>query len=201
MMRALRNAALCWCIGLACALAGTQPSALHGGDSRVDFQLRLWWLGQVSGSFHDLRGALRRQDGKLRICAWVPVDSARMASAAHRRELLGADFFAATAHPRIRFISAPLTPSLLARGGALKGHLTLRGQTREVRFELAPMRCTAADPADCRVHLKGQVQRSDFGMRSRPGVLGDTVRLQLALRTCADGMSGCSAAPACFSSD
>lgn len=200
-MRALGKAVLCWWIGLSCALAGTQPSALHGGESRVGFQLRLWWFGQVSGSFHDLRGALRRQQGKLRICAWVPVDSARMASAAHRRELLGPDFFAAATHPQIRFVSAPLAPALLASGGALSGRLTLRGQTREVRFQLAPMHCSAADPADCRVRLQGQVQRSDFGMRAKPGVLGDTVRLQLDLRTCASGRAGCEAAPACFGPD
>lgn len=196
-MRKLHGVVLLWLLWLPVPGGAFAPTALRSTESQVDFQIRLW-LGQVRGSFHHVSGALRHEKGQVRICAQLPVAGVRLASDAQRRDLLGPDFFDAATHPQIRFVSSAVPESLLRSGGVLAGRLSMRGQTRDAQFQLAPMSCAPDRPAECGVALSGEVQRSDFGMRAKPGVLGNTVRLQLHLRTCAVDTPSCPVAPGCF---
>ena len=67
-------------------------------------------------------------------------------------------------------------------GGALHGTLTMRGESRPVRFEVAPATCDQPG-IGCDVVAGGVVDRTDFGMDGWRVAVGDAVRFELRVRT------------------
>ncbi len=151
--------------------------------SRAEFSVRLFWIHTVDGRFTGITGSVQPlPDGSLRVDARIAVASLVMHSARIRRWVLAPEFFDAAHYPGIRFVSRPLSPATLQRGGSLDGELTLRGTTRPVRFELAPAQCARLASSACLITARGQVRRSDFGMTGHHTVLSDTVTLALLIR-------------------
>lgn len=141
--------------------------------------MRLLWVHTIHGRFTHVSGSLQpRADGRVVVDAQVAVDSLTMDSPHLRRWVLAGEFFDAAHYPTLRFVSAPVVRTTLTTGGTLAGQLTLRGVTRPVQLELAPAQC-AADA--CTIDAHGEVQRSDFGMRSHHAVLSDRVALTLSI--------------------
>lgn len=172
------------------ALALTAAPALHAADYRIDparshaeFGVRLLWLSQVTGSFERIDGEVTlsaRRDQAV-VDARIAVDSIQMSSERFRRWVLAPEFFDVARYPVIHFVSEPVPLASLERGGELYGTLTLRGVSRPARFELLPSSCPLEQPQACRIEVRGDIQRSDFGMTGHRTALSDQVRLGLLI--------------------
>jgi len=180
----VQRAAACLVLALAAA------STLHAADYRIDparshaeFGVRLLWLTQVTGSFERIDGEVTlsgRRDVAV-VDAHIAVDSIRMSSERFRRWVMAPEFFDAEHYPTIHFVSEPVPVASLEHGGELFGTLTLRGISRPARFELLPSPCPLEQPSDCRIEVRGDIQRSDFGMTGHRTALSNQVRLGLII--------------------
>lgn len=180
--------------GAALALLALAASPLHAQDSRyetisidaqhshADFTVKVMWLFDTSGRFAGLEGDVRidRFRSQAVVSARIAVASVRMEGRGNEEWVKSPEFFDAVAWPEILFVSENFPLLRLERGGDLPGRLTVRGITRPVTFTLLPSACTAPG-RDCPIEARGAIQRSDFGMRSRRGVVSDRVRLSLSI--------------------
>ncbi|WP_266168595.1 YceI family protein [Dyella subtropica] len=173
---------------LAPVLLATSP--LHAADYRIDplrshadFGVRLLWLSQVSGRFEQISGdvTLGAQHDMAVVDAHIVVNSIRMDSNRVRRWVLAPEFFDVEHYPTIHFVSEPMPLTALEQGGDLLGSLTLRGVTRPAHFRLLPSRCSPNALQQCRIEVRGDIQRSDFGMTGRRATLSDQVSLGLVI--------------------
>lgn len=161
------------------------PRVLHIDDagSHVDFSVRLLWIHRIDGRFGDVRGTVSGNGhGQARVDAWIDVGSAQMPSARDTRWLLSPDFFDVQRYPRIHFVSQPTALHVLRDGGSLRGDLTLRGVTRPVQFRMQPSRCLQPGVDHCSIRVRGRIDRVDFGMHRRRGLISDTVHLVVVIR-------------------
>ena len=159
--------------------------------SRVQFWVRIFGVVPLAGSFPKIAGAITidAADGTARVEADVAAGAVTMRRPSHEDWAKSDEFFDADAHPTIRFESEPFPLSRLDGGGAIQGSLTVRGITRPVGFAIERARCTgviAADAAEgaarlCRVELAGSIDRSEFGMQTRGGTLGNRVSLRFEI--------------------
>ena len=179
-----------WRAAVPLALALAAASTLHAADYRIDpmrshaeFGVRLLWLSQVTGSFERIDGdvTLSAKRDQAVVDARIAVDSIHMSSERFRRWVLAPEFFDVERYPSIRFVSEPVPVAALERGGKLFGTLTLRGVSRPAHFELLPSPCPLERPQDCRIEVRGDIQRSDFGMTGHRTALSDQVRLGLVI--------------------
>lgn len=154
---------------------------IDAANSEAGFRVRLFKVLPLAGRFERLGGSITidRARGQGRVDATLHADSVRMPNPAHDGWVRSDEFFAAAAHPQIRFRSAPFALDLLEAGGELAGVLTLRGITRDVSFAVEPSHCEPRRDARCTIEVRGQVSRSAFGMASRPGTVSDRVFLRL----------------------
>lgn len=90
-------------------------------------------------------------------------------------------FLAVNRHPQIRFESAPFDDAVLHQGGAVRGHLTLRGLRRPVSFLLLPSEC-ARPGLDCDLQVHGRVSRKAFGMSAYRALVRDEVDVRFRMR-------------------
>jgi len=166
------------------------PVAAAAADYRIDsarshaeFSVRLLWVRQVGGRFTHIEGdvTLNPLRDTAVVRATVDVNSVAMSSARLRRWVLDPEFFDVRLFPTIQFVSAPLPVRALDQGGDLPGWLTLRGVTRPVQFRLEPAACTLRHDAACQIEVRGQVQRSDYGMNGHRTAVSDTVDLGLLI--------------------
>lgn len=165
------------------------PGVGHPADLRIDpsrshaeFSVRLLWLHTIHGRFGGMAGTVRPDGhGALTVDASIAVQSLQMDSARFRGWVLAPEFFDAANHPVIHFVSGPVAPATLERGGSLDGQLTLRDTTRPVHFELLPARCPHGDAAPCLIEARGSVRRSEFGMTGHRAVLSNAVNLGLLI--------------------
>jgi len=172
------------------ALLLLPPAAASAADYRIDsarshaeFSVRLLWVRQIAGRFTHIVGdvTLNPLRDMAVVQATVDVDSVAMSSARLRRWVLDPEFFDARRFPSIRFVSAPLAVGALDQGGALPGWLTLRGVTRPVQFRLEPASCTLRRDTVCRIEVRGQIRRSDYGMNAHRTAVSDNVDLGLMI--------------------
>jgi polyisoprenoid-binding protein YceI len=92
-----------------------------------------------------------------------------------------AEFFDVEKHPEIVFESEPFPLATLELGGDIMGKLTVRGVTKDTRWNLAPSECPGRAAIDCAVVADGSIQRSEFGMTTRRATLADKVRLHFRI--------------------
>ena len=90
-------------------------------------------------------------------------------------------FLAVNRYPRIRFESAAFADGVLHQGGAIAGHLTLRGLRRPVSFLLLPSAC-ARPGLDCELQVHGRVSRKAFGMSAYRVLVRDEVDVRFRMR-------------------
>jgi polyisoprenoid-binding protein YceI len=147
----------------------------------VDSQFR-----EVSGTFGEFRGGLALgipddSDGQTMVV--VKTASLETDHAAIDSLIKGKRFFDAENFPQILFVSSGFEWTG-ERSAILTGNLTLRGQTRPVRFdvELTNISEDLAGETDV-VLFKAttSIHRSDFGMDTLSSLVSDTVRLCLSV--------------------
>lgn len=156
--------------------------SIDSGRSHADFTVRVMWLFDTGGRFAGLEGEVHIDHFRSQavVHARIAVDSVRMSGRGNEEWVKSPEFFDAAEWPEIRFDSDRFPLQRLERGGDLPGRLTVRGITRPMTFTLLPSGCPAPGRA-CPIEARGEIQRSDFGMRSRRGVVSDRVRLSLSI--------------------
>ena len=174
--------------------SGTVRWRIEARESRVQFWVRLFGLVPLTGYFPSIDGAILVDAAadRARVEADVAAGAVRMTRDAHTQWARSPEFFDAASHPTIRFESDAFPLARLATGGAIQGRLSLRGKTRPVAFRIERARCdgiaaprpeTVVDSRRCRVELAGAIDRSEFGMRTRGGTVGNRVRLRFHIAT------------------
>lgn len=165
------------------AATGSIDYHIDPASSQAMFRVRVFWLEKVKGHFTRVDGDVAPgpdRDSWV-VNATIPVDSVTMPSSRLRQWVLAPSFFDAQHHPIIHFVSDPFARDELDRGGTLTGYLTLRGVTAPVQFAVQPAHCNASTPEPCRIMLRGNLQRSTFGMTSDRVALSDSVDLNLSI--------------------
>jgi polyisoprenoid-binding protein YceI len=173
---------------VALLLAALAPAAramdyrINATRSDAEFGVRLLWLQTITGHFTQITGEVTLDSrGLATVDARITASSIRMASDRLRRWVMAPDFFDAVQYPTIRFLSQPITFSMLTTGGVLQGQLTLRGITQPMRFELLPAHCTPSERQTCLIEARGSLSRSAFGMAAHRTALSDQVQLGLLI--------------------
>lgn len=128
--------------------------------------------GELSGAAASGWTVQVRLDGR-----GLKVDGPRWMERATRSDA----FLAVDRYPAIRFASDAFDDHVLHAGGALPGHLTLRGLTRPVSLRLLPSDC-ARPGQDCDIHVQGELSRKDFGMTAYRAFLRDGVEVHFRVR-------------------
>lgn len=151
-------------------------------QSAASFRVRLFALLPLGGGFSHFGGSIRvdRARHTARVEATLDTDSVVMPNPDHTLWVRSPEFFDAARYPTIRFRSRAFPLERLAEGGEIDGRLTLRGQTRAVRFSIEPTRCDMAGDAACAVEVVGAIKRSAFGMKTRRAV-SDRVTLRFTI--------------------
>ena len=158
------------------------PLVFDPSTSHASFRVRMRLLRDAVGTFLDVSGELQPEGNRQRV--FVEVDGRRLKIAGPAwmdRVTRSADFLDVEAHPQIRFRSAPFAPKLLRDGGAMTGELTLRGQTRPVKFAVLPAGC--AEPGrGCEIQVRGKVSRQAFGMTAYRLSVRDAVEFEFRVK-------------------
>lgn len=153
------------------------------GRSQAVFKVGMRLPLRVEGRFDRAEGELLRLAGsRFRVHARLDGRGLRMKGPEWLRRLtLSEDFLDVRRHPDIRFDSIDTDADLLHAGGRLQGQLQLRGQRREVDFELLPARCERPG-SDCDIQVVGRLNRHDFGMRAYRLSVRDEVSFEFRIR-------------------
>lgn len=173
-------------LGLATLLAsGALYAATFNVDkshSNVGFKVKHMMVSNVVGNFKDFSGTIE-YDEKTKtlksINGIVAVASINTENAKRDKHLRADDFFAAEQFPQIKFESTKID------GDELIGKFTLRGVTKEVKFELENNGTIVNHRGKTVVGLSlyGKINRKDYGVRYNKVLetgglaVGDTVRL------------------------
>lgn len=151
--------------------------------SDIRFELAALRIVPVRGSFDRFGGRVWRDpdDGFLRVEIRIEAESLAMDSERYRDWARSAEFFHVRRYPLIMFRSAPIQWEVLLQGGELAGMLTLRGIERDARFHIIPHDCPSLS-ASCELRVTGEINRRQFGMRSRRLTLSSQVHLDMRFR-------------------
>ena len=150
--------------------------------SHAEFSLRAMLLMAVRGQFTTVSGSIRID--RERNLGWVDarIDARLIEMGSGDREewARSGEFFDSARHPEIRFISDPISRTLLREGGPLRGRLSLRSIDRILDLTVLPADCDQPG-RECPLHVQGSISRSEFGMNSKRAVLSDKVTLELSV--------------------
>jgi polyisoprenoid-binding protein YceI len=161
--------------------------AIDGGHSNVLFRVTHLGVAPFWGRFNQVEGqvTLDAEDlSKSKVSIVIPVDSVDSNSADRDGHLKSPDFFSAKEFPELTFESTKVSQ---ARDGVLRvtGDLTMLGESNEVSFDAHQIGHGERGRFGYRAGYEADftVTRSDFGMDFMVGMLGDEVRLIVALET------------------
>jgi len=187
MVRRRLNFALVVAAGVAASLVRAQETSeksnvesiqLDGARSLAEFSVKVAWLVPVHGRFGKVHGTVEadRFRNQAIVDARIDANAVEMSKQSYEDWVKSDEFFDVAEHPEIRFISESFPLQRLRKGGQLSGKLTIRGIEQPASFRLDAAECDR--PAyDCAIRVDGSIHRSDFGMRSKRGMLSDKVDL------------------------
>lgn len=164
--------------------AGLPLEVKFGRASSVQFHVSIFGVFKKRGSFTQMRGALSVQANSARVSARIKTASARMKSPSDVALLKSPAYFDAARFPEIVFQSDSFPISTLRHGGQISGKLTVRGVSQQQSFVLTTKPCAnafAQTPWRCAFEVSGTLNRSEFGMKARRGVVSDAVELTLSI--------------------
>ena len=156
-------------------------------DSQIRFELAALGVVPIRGTFDRFTGEIWHEAGEdsLRVVVRIDATSLSMPSGRYRDWARSPEFFHVDRYPEISFTSDPIGWGLLAEGGVLHGRLTVRGEVRDVEFEIAPGGCRKS-ARTCELHVSGEINRTRFGMRSRRLALSSRVHLDMSFKAIAE---------------
>ena len=176
----------------AMAQAIHDPSKVEAGTYSVDpnhtqvmFSVSHIGFSTYSGVFSQASGKLSLDPKTASASALkvsVPVASVMTTSAKLDDELKGAQWLDATAYPTMTFVSTKVT--LEGKGKAnVAGDLTLHGVTKPISLDVSFVGA-GVNPLNKKYTVgfeaKGDLKRSDFGVKTYVPMIGDTLHLTIA---------------------
>jgi polyisoprenoid-binding protein YceI len=109
----------------------------------------------------------------------IKTDSLQTQFAARDKDLKGADWFNVTEFPEMTFIGTEFVKKD-EHAGTITGNLTLRGTTKPVTLNVV-LNKIGQNPFDRQnsagLSVRGTLKRSDFGMKTLLGPIGDEIDL------------------------
>ena len=166
------------------------PSGLYKIDpdhTSVTFTVGHAGVATAVGRFDRIRGHYRITPGKTDVLVEIATNSIDTNHPMRDKDLRGPDFLDAKTFPTIRFVASRYKKTG-KNSGILTGKLTLHGKTRP--FSLRIHEVGAADvsalPKPWGGYLtgydaEGSLRRSDFGITTYPGMIGDKVHLYISI--------------------
>lgn len=150
-------------------------------DTRFDIHLR--FAPDSYARAKNLQGEVRWLDAqRWQVHLTLATEDLRFSGPAWvGRTAKSSAFLDAAQHPRILFESAPQPRILLEQGGRLRGLLTLRGQQREVVFDIQGRDCAQGATA-CALNVRGTVSREAFGMLGNRWAVKDNIDFRFQIR-------------------
>lgn len=178
-------------LGLTSILAG---GALFAGTYNVDpdhshigFKVRHMMITNVNGKFDKFNGTFEYDEATKTLKSLngtVEVKSINTENAKRDEHLRTSDFFAAAEYPKMTFVLKKV------EGDTAFGKLTMRGVSKEVKFELENNGLVKDPWGNTRVGLalSGKINRFDYGIKYNEileagGVaVGETVKINVELQ-------------------
>ncbi len=170
--------------------ASGDPSGLYRIDpdhTSVTFTVGHAGVATAVGRFDKISGHYRLDTGKTDVVIKIAASSIDTNHAMRDKDLRGPDFLDARTFPTIRF-EAHTFKKTGKNAGVLTGKLTLHGQTRTVRLKIHEVGAgdVSALPKPWGGYLSGydaeaSIKRSDFGITTYPGMIGDTIHLYISV--------------------
>lgn len=177
---------------LAGLLAGLAPHAPAADTYTLDpshtfpsFEVRHHGVSWMRGKFNRSRGSvvLDPQGTASRIEAVIDTSSVDTGLEELNRILQGGVFLDTARHPEARFVATELSWQD-GKPIAARGELTLRGITRPVTLEIRDYACTThflSRRPLCGADAHTVLRRQDFGILFGGSLIGDEVRLAIAV--------------------
>lgn len=172
--------------------AGPVPAGTWRVDasrSAVEFQVKHMMVATVRGRFTAFDGTLEAdEDGALEARGTVQVASLDTHEPKRDEHLRASDFFDASRHPEITFVSTDIT--LLDAGGlVVTGQLTIKGVTRSVVLtgNVQDVELDTGGNERVALELHGALDRRDFGLtwnmalETGAALVADQVQIELAI--------------------
>jgi polyisoprenoid-binding protein YceI len=176
-----RRALLCLALGAAALPAQAQTTyVLDQTRSKIAFSISHFVVSSTAGAFATFDGKLDVPPGTPEQGAvTIHVATASISTGIDARDahLRSADFFDSDKFPQMIFQSSALVLTG-ASTGKLTGLLTLHGVTRPLSLDVT-LRTPDRGAPRLAFAATGTLKRSDFGMTSFPGVIGDEVSLSI----------------------
>ena len=177
-------------LGLASVLTATALFAgtynVDASHSNIGFKVKHLMISNVTGKFDQFNGSFEydeKTNTLKTLTGNVEVSSINTENEKRDAHLKADDFFAADKYPYITFESTEI------KGDEVIGKFTLRGVTKEVKFELENNGTIVDQRGNTKVGLSlyGKINRKDYGVMYNKvleagGVaVGDTVKLTIDL--------------------
>lgn len=180
LMRFPLFVALLACLTLPVAAQTSASYTLDKAHSAIRFSISHFYVSTTEGKFNDFDGKLtfmpeKPEQGAVTI--HIAPASIQTDSAARDEHLRTADFFDVAKFPSASFISTNAVASA-AKSGKLTGNFTLHGVTRPLTLNVT-LATADINAATLDFTATGTLKRSDFGITSYPGIIGDDVKLTI----------------------
>ena len=166
------------------------PSGLYKIDpdhTSVTFTVGHAGVATAVGRFDKISGHYRLAKDNTDVDIKIATNSIDTNHPMRDKDLRGPDFLDAKTFPTIRFVSHSYKKTG-KKTGILTGKLTLHGKTRTVRLKIHEVGAgpVSALPKPWGGYLsgydaEGSIKRSDFGITTYPGMIGDTIHLYLSV--------------------
>ena len=181
--RVVFGALLAWAVSVPLSAADTYKiDPIH---SEVSFKVRHMGLSRVSGRFTRFQGVIHLDEARLAASSVeVNIESASINtdSEARDKHLLSADFFDVEKLPSVSFRSVSIRE--VAKGKLeVTGDFTMHGVTRRIVLPMTALGGAKGPNNDYRIGFEGglTLNRSDYGIKAYPGMIGEEVVIALAI--------------------
>ena len=150
--------------------------------SHILFMIDHLGFAKIVGLFTDFSGTLTFDSNNVsasKLAVTVKTESLQTQFAPRDRDLRGADWFNATEFPEMTYVGSEFVKKD-ERTGTITGKLTLHGVTKPVTLSVVVNK-VGQNPLDktnsAGFSARGTLKRSDFGMKTFLGPIGDDVDL------------------------
>ena len=182
MRRALTTASMVATFLCSATAAYTADYTIDPAHSHIVFMIDHLGFAKIVGLFSDFSGTLSFDPnnvpaGKLNVT--IKTESLQTQFAPRDKDLKGADWFNTTEFPEITYVGSQFAKKD-DHTGTITGKLTLHGVAKPVTLDVVVNK-VGQNPLDkinsAGFSARGTVKRSDFGMKTFLGAIGDEVDL------------------------
>lgn len=154
---------------------------IDNDHTSVGFKIAHAGISWVHGRFNDTNGQLTLDDAKSKISFKILTTSVDTKVKKRDDHLRSADFFNVEKFPDITFESTRVEP--IEKGLKVEGEVTMLGKTKPITIELLGGETTEFPPGVNRIGFVSNftIKRSDFGMSTMLGPIGDEVHMEIGI--------------------